>query len=159
MLGAGIRYLYLKRLARHVGDNVMLNTGVHVKHWEGLELGSNITVQQNCYLDAEGGITIGDEVSIAHQSSILSFEHTWDDPELPIKSNPRRTAPVVIGDDVWIGCGVRILSGAVIGRRTVVAAGAVVRRGEIGGAIYGGVPAKRLADFKQAESPKPLIAS
>lgn len=145
--GAGVRYAFAACLCRDLGDNVLFNQGIFVKHWEGLSIGSNVTLQQNMYLDGEGGIEIGSNTSIAHAVSILSFEHTWDDPELPIKENPRRVVPVRIGSDVWIGCGVRILAGSTIGNRTVVAAGAVVTRGKIGGAVYGGVPARRISTF------------
>lgn len=147
LFGAGMRYAFASRLCRSVGDNVLFNQGIYVKNWGGIVIGSNVTIQQNGYLDGEGGITIGNDTSIAHSVSILSFEHTWEDSSRPLKDNPRRTAPVYIGNDVWIGCGVRVLSGVHIGDRTVVAAGAVVTRGRIGGAIYGGVPARQISTF------------
>ena len=51
---------------------------------------------------------------------------------------------IKIGNDVWLGCGVRILSGTVIEDRVIIAAGAVVKGHLESGYIYGGVPAKRL---------------
>jgi len=152
LLGAGLRYAFASRLCNAVGDNVLFNQGIFAKNWAGITIGNNVTIQQNAYLDGEGGITIGNDTSIAHAVSILSFEHTWGDSTRPIKDNPRSTAPVIIGNDVWIGCGVRILSGTTIGDRTVVAAGAVVVKGSIGGAIYGGVPARKISTFSNAQS-------
>jgi acetyltransferase-like isoleucine patch superfamily enzyme len=137
-----LRYLYAKRLAAACGDNVMIGPRCTILHWEGLELGRNVTIHVGTYIDAQGSVSIGDDVSIAHASSLVSFEHTWDDPGKPIKYNPLRRLPIRIDDDVWIGCGVRVLAGAIINRRTVIAAGSVVLRGTYGGGVFAGVPAR-----------------
>ncbi|MNV87161.1 Galactoside O-acetyltransferase [compost metagenome] len=49
---------------------------------------------------------------------------------------------VEIDDDVWIGCGVRVMPGIVIGKRAVVAAGSVVTRDVPPDTVVAGVPAK-----------------
>ena len=50
---------------------------------------------------------------------------------------------IIIGDDVWIGTNVTILSGVYkIGNHSIIAAGAVVTKDVPDYAIVGGVPAK-----------------
>ncbi|MBR3854828.1 MAG: acyltransferase [Bacteroidaceae bacterium] len=49
---------------------------------------------------------------------------------------------VILEEDVWIGMNVVLLSGAVIGRGSTVAAGSVVTRGLPPYCMAGGVPAK-----------------
>jgi acetyltransferase-like isoleucine patch superfamily enzyme len=49
---------------------------------------------------------------------------------------------VIIEEDVWIGCNVTLLSGAHIGRGSIIAAGAVVNKSTPPYAVIGGVPAK-----------------
>ena len=49
---------------------------------------------------------------------------------------------VIVDEDVWIGCNVTLLSGAHIGRGSIVAAGAVVNKSTPPYAVIGGVPAK-----------------
>jgi tetrahydrodipicolinate N-acetyltransferase len=54
------------------------------------------------------------------------------------------SAPVVLGDRVWIGTGAIVLKGVHIGSDSVVAAGAVVTRDVEAGTIVGGSPARTL---------------
>ena len=49
---------------------------------------------------------------------------------------------VIVEEDVWIGCNVTLLSGIVVGRGSVIAAGAVVINDVPPYSIVGGVPAK-----------------
>ncbi len=147
MTAIGLRYCMLKASCKKCGDNVMVGPYVEIISWRNLEIGKNVSIHRGCYLDCTGGMHIGDDVSIAHASSFISFEHTWDDLSLPIKDNPIRRERIMIDDDVWIGCGSRILAGVSIGRRSVVAAGAVVTKDVPEGSVVGGVPAKQIMDI------------
>jgi acetyltransferase-like isoleucine patch superfamily enzyme len=146
-VAVAMRYCALRALAKACGDNVFIDENVVFKNVENLSIGSNVSIHCFSYIECLGGVHIGNDVSIAHASSILSFEHGYDDAQRPIKYNAINPAPVFIDDDCWIGCGVRLLAGASIERRVVVAAGAVVKGRLAGGAIYGGVPARRLKDI------------
>lgn len=149
LAGATLRYCLLKRLARRCGDNVMIGPGVEIRYPERLVVGDNVSIHRQCYIDAYGGIEIADDVSIAHQSSLISFEHTWSDESLPIRDNPLVTGTIRIHADVWIGCGCRILSGVEVQGRSVVAAGSVVTRTVPAGTVVGGVPAKPIKKIRE----------
>jgi acetyltransferase-like isoleucine patch superfamily enzyme len=142
-IGIFLRYLWAKRLAKSCGENVLFETGVRVTFWEQIELGSNVAIYETCYLDGKGGIRIGDNVSIAHQSSLISFDFDVSDPAILLKYSPMRLKPIVIGDDVMIFSGVRVFAGANIASRTLIAANAVVREGHYESGVYAGLPAVR----------------
>lgn len=144
----GLRYAILNNLSAKFGDVISVGPCVSILHPENLTLGSNISIHKGCYIDAKGEIDIGDNVSIAHQTSLLSFEHTWEDSDTPIRDNPILRKKIVIENDVWIGCGVRILAGVHIGERSVVAAGAVVTRDLKGHAVYGGIPVRKIKEMQ-----------
>lgn len=148
-LGFGLRYLYFKRLCKHCGDVPQIGPNVTILGWKRLWIGDRVSIHSNCYIDARGSITIQSDTSIAHQTSVLSFEHTYSDPTTPIKYNPLKFQSVSIGCDVWIGCGVRILAGSDICDRTIIAAGAVVPRGSYHSGIYAGVPAKLKSELNR----------
>lgn len=139
-----IRYVLIRNLAAACGENVAIFKNVTIENIKKLKLGNNISVHTGCYLDAAGEIFIGNDVSIAHQSSILSANHTWEDFSLPIKYNPMETSSVHIEKDVWIGCGCRILCGVRICSRSVIAAGAVVCKNVEANTVVGGVHARAI---------------
>lgn len=141
-LGYGLRYCFFCRLSAACGEVLQAGPGLSVRGWEGLRIGDRVSLQDGCYIDASGGISLGDDVSVAHHSSLLSSEHQFELADLAIKYNPMRFAAVEIGPDCWIGCGVRVLAGARLGRRSVIAAGAVLTRGDHVSGLYAGVPAR-----------------
>ena len=51
-------------------------------------------------------------------------------------------AKVKIGNNVWIGGGVNILSGITVGNNVVIAAGAVITKDVPNNVVVAGVPAK-----------------
>jgi acetyltransferase-like isoleucine patch superfamily enzyme len=140
--GIAWRYVLIKSLAKHCGMNVAVKEMVILENIQELTLGDNISIHPFCYIDAIGGVEIHNNVSIAHASSILSFDHTWNELSTPIKYNPVEMKRVIIEEDVWIGCGVRVMAGVTIHSRSIVAAGAVVTKDIESNSIVGGVPAK-----------------
>lgn len=139
-----IRYSVLRARCKSLGSNVYIGPNVIIKNPKELSIGNNVSIHFGSYIDAIGGCVIGNDVSIAHMSSIITFEHTWNDISQPIKYNPIITGNIAIGDDVWIGCGVRVLSGSVIGSRVVIAAGAVVKGECSDDMLYAGAPVRAI---------------
>ncbi len=72
------------------------------------------------------------------------FEGEEDEPEF---FNWRRSRPVSIGHDVWIGHGAVVLAGRSIGDGAVIAAGAVVTKDVPAYAVVAGIPA-RIVKFR-----------
>lgn len=136
-----------------------IDPDVRISGVENLVVGRNVSLHYWSLVSAHGGLTIGDDVAIGHGCSILTTEHGFDDPCTAIKSQPITFHPVVIGNDVWIGANVTILSGVTIGPRSIVAAGAVVTRSfPEGHVVIGGVPAREIRRLPaNAEGvPKPI---
>lgn len=129
--------------SKRAGLNIFSN--VFIEGFEGLSIGQNVSINRDCNLSCVGGVAIGDHVAIGHGTSIMSTNHGFDDPEIPIKHQPVEKESVHIGRNVWIGARVAILAGVSIADGTVVAAGAVVTRSVTEpDMIVAGVPAKAI---------------
>lgn len=141
-----LRYILLRTLSDQCGELVDVRGGVWLLAPENLSLGDRVSIHPMCYIDATGGVVIGDDVSIAHSVTVMSTEHRFDDPTLPIRDQGVDLLPVTIESDVWIGAGARVLAGVRVGRGSVVAAGAVVTKDVPAHAVVGGVPARVLKE-------------
>lgn len=147
--GLVLRYIFLKNTAKKVGVNVSIQPGVFIYNPQNIVIGDNVSIHPMCYLEGVGGIEIGNNVSIAHASTLISTNHAWEDESLPIKYNEQTFEAITIAEDVWVGCGVRILAGVHINKRSVIAAGAVVNRSFGEKSLIGGVPARLLKRINQ----------
>lgn len=96
-----------------------------------LEIGDKCFFNQNVSITCKERISIGDRCQIANNVVIVDHDHAgcenWGE---YVK------APVVIGNDVWIGAGAVILRGSVIGDQAVIGAGSIVKGEVPAGAVY-----------------------
>jgi acetyltransferase-like isoleucine patch superfamily enzyme len=127
-----------------LGDRVHVYRDAALETAQGGEIaiGPDCSIHTRCQLMAyKGSIRIGRGVAIAHACAFFPYNHGIE------KGRPIRSQPLVskgdiqIGDDVWLGAGVIVLSDVRIGTGAVVAAGSVVTRDVPDNAIVGGVPA------------------
>lgn len=139
------RAFLINRFLGEKHESLVVRPNVIILGFRKLKLGDHVSINHNCFLSCEGGLSIGDNVSIANGTSIMTTEHSYSDARTPIKYQPIKPCPVTIGNNVWIGANVTILAGANIPDGSIVAAGAVVKADlEKENSIYGGVPAKLL---------------
>jgi len=126
-----------------IGPGTVIHRGAMLLPLGGfIRLGLRCRVNPYSVLYGHGGLTIGDHVRIAAHCVIVPANHGIAlDGEL-IAEQPMNKRGIRIGNDVWLGAGVRVLDGAVIGDGCVVGAGAVVRGDLEAYGIYAGVPAK-----------------
>ncbi|WP_304425676.1 DapH/DapD/GlmU-related protein [uncultured Adlercreutzia sp.] len=100
-----------------------------------LELGSGY-INSGLKLRVADRVTIGEGVAIGTDATIMDSDHH------ALNGEPVKTAPVVIGDHVWVGTRVTILSGVTVGSGSVIAAGSVVTRDVPENCLVAGVPAR-----------------
>ena len=135
-----LRRSLLESLLGSVGEATELRPPLYVDY------GSHISIGARCFanfgltaLDV-ATITIGDDVQFGPHVQLLTPTH-------PVEPEPRRAkweaaAPIVIGDNVWVGGGAVVLAGVTIGENSVVGAGAVVTRAVAANVVVVGSPAR-----------------
>ena len=117
-------------------------TGVLSNLGEGLKIGNNVGIAQNCFIQVRGEVIIEDNVIFGPNVSVFSENHNFDNPELPVNVQGVNRKGVTIESGVWIGTRSIILDGVTVGKNSIVAAGSVVNKNVLPYAIVGGVPAK-----------------
>ena len=118
-----------------------------------MEIGDHCSIGSETLIGAVGGIRLGDHVLVAGHSYIGGARYGSQRSGVPMMNQGMYSrGPVEIGDDVWLGAGVRVLDGVKIGTGVIVAAGAVVTRDVPDFSIVGGVPARVLSSRPAASS-------
>jgi acetyltransferase-like isoleucine patch superfamily enzyme len=131
------RILGLRLLGSRIGANVLIYYGMNALSPWKLTIGRDCNFGFHVTLDARGGLAIGNSCNISTEAAIWTGSHDLDSPEFA-----NVTAPVAIGDRVWISFRAIVLPGVTIGDGAVVSAGAVVRNDVPAFAIVAGVPAR-----------------
>lgn len=139
--GFVLRFLLYKLLFRRLAGFCHFAPGVRFSHTYGMSFGRNVHVNSGAYLYGRGGLTIGNDVLIGPNAVILSSQHRFEDPRLPMIYQGHRAEAVTIGNDAWIGANAVVVPGVHIAEGTVVAAGAVATRDTEPYSVVGGVPA------------------
>lgn len=133
------------RLAK-IGKGTTIHPSTLIREGEYVTIGEHCLINHNNLIQAgkspAGSITIGNNVHTGTNVVMLGFNHGFYTRDVPTKEQDYMDAPIVIGDDVWIGTGVVILAGVTIGKGAIIAAGAVVNKDVPEYAIVGGVPAR-----------------
>lgn len=111
-----------------------------------ITIGKNCQFGRACHITAIGEITIGDNL-LTGQYVIISDnahgESTSNQISIPPLERELTTkGPIRIGNNVWIGDRVAILSGVTIGDGAIIGSNAVVTHDVPAGAVVGGVPAR-----------------
>ena len=105
-----------------------------------VSLGDYALISHGCYFDSKDQIRVGARSAVAMGTTLITSDHELGG-ELQ-RMGRFRTAPIVIGEGVWIGARTLVLPGVTIGDGCVVAAGAVVTADLDPHALYAGVPAR-----------------
>jgi lipopolysaccharide O-acetyltransferase len=119
----------------HFGKNIQINDYVHITSMQDISVGNNVIMAGKIYIS---DCTHGDYAND-------SESHTPAD-IIPTQ-RPYSTAPVHIGDNVWIGEGVCILPGSTIGKGCIIGANAVVKGSFGDNLIIAGIPARAIKRY------------
>ena len=109
---------------------------------QGITIGDNTAVGIRNTIWGQGGVVIGNDCLLGPDVFIVSENHTFDSRSAPILTQRGTRDPVIIGDDCWLGAGVKVMPGVTIGDGAVIGAGAVVTKSVPAYAIAAGIPAR-----------------
>ncbi len=139
---SGARFLVARSGSARFGAGCVLDHGLTVECRGDLVVGDRTVFGHHCTVAADRSVTIGADCLLAELVSVRDHDHAFVADGVPILDQGRATAPVTIGDDVWIGAKATVVRGVTIGDGAVIGAHAVVTRDVPAGAVAVGVPAR-----------------
>jgi maltose O-acetyltransferase len=107
-----------------------------------LKIGARCVIYEPASIDCADSVTIGDQVTLGPGVSLITATHEMHCAAM--RAGALQTAPIVIGDGVWLCLGVIVLPGVTIGAGSVIAAGSVVTKDVPENSLFGGIPARRI---------------
>lgn len=140
------RNRFLRQHLGSMGEGSGVSFGVRILAPERIAIGNQTYLPNRSVFDGRGGLTIGDQCLIGFESIVLTSSHESVDHSVAVRDQGMYEAPVVIGDDVWLGCRVVVLPGVTIGSHAIIGAGSVVTRDIPDYAVAGGTPARVIKD-------------
>ena len=111
-----------------IGKKFKMRDGAKIRVRKGASciIGNNTAINCNNMIACRERIEIGADVQMSPNVQIYDHDHDFRVPG-GVKAGKYRTAPVKIGDNVWIGANTVILRGSEIGDNCVIGAGCVIK--------------------------------
>lgn len=142
-----IREIFSELIGSPVDETFGLFPPFYTDCGKNIHIGKNVFINSGCRFQDQGGIKIGDGVLIGHNVVLATLNHDID----PRKRSTLHPAPIVIGNNVWIGANATVVPGVTIGDGAVIGAGAVVTQDVPSNVIVGGVPAKIIKKIESSQ--------
>ena len=130
----------IKQILGKVGEKYFIEQPFICDYGYNIEIGENFYSNHNLTILDCSNVIFGNNVFIGPNCSFYTAEH-------PIDFETRNKGleyakPIKIGNNVWLGGSVTILSGVIVGNNVVIGAGSVVTKDIPDNCIVAGVPAK-----------------
>jgi acetyltransferase-like isoleucine patch superfamily enzyme len=126
LFGDLLRGRFISRRVAYCGRNLMVLSGTRFRSIDNLRIGDNVCIGHDNFIQALGGVSIGNDVMTAPGVKIWSVNHNYKKKSALICEQGQTANPVVIGNDVWISSNAFISPGVKLPDGVVVSAGAVV---------------------------------
>lgn len=135
---ARVRELLSQLTGRPVDETVTMFPPFHTDFGKNITLGKRVFINSGCSFQDQGGVRIGDDCLIGHNTVLATLDHEL----APSRRADMRPGRITIGRNVWIGANVTVLAGVTIGDNAVVAAASVVTRDVPANTVVVGSPAR-----------------
>ena len=133
-----VRALLSALTGARIHESVTLFPPFTADFGKNITLGVRVFINSGCRFQDQGGITIGDDCLIGHNVVLATLNHDLD----PAHRADLHPAPIVVGNNVWIGANATVLPGVTIGDNAVIAAASVVTKDVPRNAVVVGAPAR-----------------
>ena len=137
----GLRNTLLRVFGATIGSHVRIRPTVLVEQPWNLTINDHSSVGDYATLYCLGPVKIGRFVSISQRAHLCAGTHDLNQPQLPLVR-----PPIMVHDQVWIAADAFVGPGVEVGEGAVLGARACAFKHLDAWGIYGGNPARKLRD-------------
>lgn len=135
-----MRGFLLRPAFRCCGKNLQVARHVTVNFTNRMEIGRDVFLATGCWLHAQAGIALEDEVQIGPYAVLATGDHTQVGGSF--RFGPSSVAPIRVREGSWIAAHATVTKGVILGRGALLAANSVATRDVPPFALAAGVPAR-----------------
>jgi putative colanic acid biosynthesis acetyltransferase WcaF len=131
-----LKVFTLKIFGAKIGKNVLIRPCVNIKYPWFLEIGDNVWIGEEVWIDNLGKVKIGNNVCLSQGSLILCGNHNYK----------KETFDLIVGDitledGVWVGAKAVVCPGVTMKSHSILSVGSVLTKEAEAYGIYQGNPA------------------
>ena len=115
----------IAQLIHPESGSTMIHAPINIEFGTNLRCGNRVFINFNATILAQAPITLGDDVMIGPNCSLITVGHPVADHQMR-RGGWEQAKPISIGENTWLGANVTVLPGVSIGKQCVVGAGTLV---------------------------------
>lgn len=139
----------LDKLLGRKGEETTILAPFWCDYGYNIFLGDHVFINHNCVILDGARVTVGDYVFIGPDCGFYTAEHPMDVSKRA--AGLEHAQPIIVGNHVWIGGGVKLLPGVTVGDGSVIGAGSVVTEDIPAGVVAAGNPCRVIRKLSDQE--------
>ena len=131
-----IKIFLLRLFGGRVGHNVIIKPSVNIKYPWLLNIGNNVWIGENVWIDNLANVTLENNTCISQGAMLLCGNHDYKKYtfDLIVK-------PIILKEGCWIGAQTVVCPGVTMERNSILTVGSILTSDTEANGIYRGVPA------------------
>jgi putative colanic acid biosynthesis acetyltransferase WcaF len=134
---SGVKVWLLRCFGARVGKRVVIKPRVNIKYPWHLQIGNDVWIGEQVWIDNLTTVRIGDNVCISQQALLISGNHHYGKVGFDLMVHP-----ITLHNGVWIGAQAVVVGGVTCGEHSVLTLRSVATKDLLPQGIYSGHPAQ-----------------
>jgi putative colanic acid biosynthesis acetyltransferase WcaF len=131
-----LKVLVLRMFGAKIGNGVLIRPCVNIKYPWLLEIGDNVWIGEDAWIDNLGKVKIGNNVCISQGALILCCNHNYKKESFDLMVDD-----ITLEEGVWVGAKAVVCPGVTMKSHSVLTTGSVLTKDTEEYGIYQGNPA------------------
>ena len=142
----------IKKLFGKTSDSFYIVSPIWCDYGYNVEIGKNFFANHNTVILDCAKVTFGDNVLVGPDCGFYTAGHPIDVERR--NKNLEYAYPIKVGDNVWIGGGVKVMPGVTIGNNVVIGSGSIVTKDIPNNVVAAGNPCKVIRPITEEDKNK-----